>query len=100
MKRFVMNDLESAEFLAKIKEAPLKIDPDTAEVTWNSGQICDPYGINPDLPPECDQVGRLHFAKSPGSDIWVCFYDLPKETLEKLREKECPQLTGPVEPFF
>ncbi len=23
------------------------------------------------------QIGRVYFARSPGSDVWVSFYDLP-----------------------
>ena len=40
----------------------------------------DPYGVYPDLPEECQQVGREYFARSTGSDIWVHFHDLPEET--------------------
>ena len=36
---------------------------------------------------KCDQVGRLYFARSPGSDVWVCFYDLPKAVCYRLRER-------------
>jgi len=68
------------EFRAIRKEAGLNIDPETAEVDWIWAQTLDPYGLGPKLPPECDQVGREYFARSPGSDIWVSFDDLPDET--------------------
>jgi hypothetical protein len=75
------------EWLAIRKEAGLKIDPETAEVWWNWGQIMDPYGIHPNLPHELDQIGRLYFARSPGSDICVSFYDLPDDVCEALWKK-------------
>ena len=80
------NNIETAieEFLAIRKEAGLKIDPETAEVTWEYAQTLDPYGIYPDLPEECQQVGREYFARSPGTDIWVQFGDLPEATREAL----------------
>jgi hypothetical protein len=48
------------------------------------GQTLDPYGVDPDLPEELQQVGREYFARRPGSDIWVSFGDLPAEICEKL----------------
>jgi hypothetical protein len=77
---------ELEEWLAIRKAEGLKIDPDTAEVDWEYGQILDPYRVHPDLPEECQQIGRVYFARSPGSDIWVCFYDLPKKTCDALWE--------------
>jgi hypothetical protein len=68
------------------KDEGLKIDPATAEVTWSFEQTLDPYGIDPELPEECRQVGREYFARGPESDIWVEFGDLPKETRDTLRE--------------
>ena len=65
------------QWLVVRKEAGLKINPKTAEV---DAQTLDPYGVYPDLPEECQQVGREYFARSPGSDIWVHFHDLPEET--------------------
>jgi hypothetical protein len=81
------NILNWEEWLAIRKQAGLKINPATAEVTWGWGQIMDPYGIDPDLPAEYDCVGRVHFARSPGSDVWVSFYDLPKGIVERLWER-------------
>lgn len=75
---------EIAEWLAIRKEAALKIDPATAEVDWAYEQTLDPYGVDPDLPKELQQVGREFFARSPGSDVWVSFDDLPAETREAL----------------
>src|SRR5262245_19480306 len=82
-----MTDQERKDWLAIRKEAALEIDPETADVDWCWGQILDPYGLHPDLPPECDQVGRRYFARSPGSDVWVYFYDLPKAVCDRLWER-------------
>src|SRR5262249_529069 len=75
-------------------EAGLKIDPAAAEVEWEYGQPGDPYGINPDLPEEMRQVGRVYFARSPGSDIWVCFGDLPAATRTALWERHKEKLAS------
>jgi hypothetical protein len=75
---------EVDEFLAERKEAGGRLDPATAEVQWTYAQTLDPYGIYPDLPEECQQVGREYFARSPGNDVWVSFYDLPEETATAL----------------
>ena len=73
-----MNDTQTKEELLAVRQAEAKqIDPETAEIDWDWGQILDPYGLDPDLPDECCQVGRIYFARRPGSEIWVCFYDLP-----------------------
>ena len=68
------------------KEAGLKFDPQTAEVWWTYEQVLDPYGIYGDLPEECQQVGRAYFARSPDTDIWVVFSDLPDDVRDKLWE--------------
>ena len=89
------------EWLAIRKRAGDKIDPETAEVTFWFGQILDPYGINPDLPKECYEGGRLYFARSPGSDIWVSFYDLPAASCDRLWEKlRADELPDPLEDQF
>jgi hypothetical protein len=90
-----LQELEGAEtkqitteqWLAIRKGAGLLIDPETAEVMWVYGQTLDPYGVYPDLPEECRQVGREYFARSPGTDVWVSFDDLPDATRNALREK-------------
>jgi hypothetical protein len=74
------------EFLAIRKEAGLKIDPETAEVDWCYAQVLDPYGIYPNPPDEAWCVGRAYFARSPDSDVWVEFRDLPEATRDALRQ--------------
>jgi hypothetical protein len=75
------------EWLAIRKEAGLKIDPETAEVCWRYAQVLDPYGVFPELAKEYDCVGRQYFARSPESDVWVSFHDLPKATVDALWKK-------------
>jgi hypothetical protein len=83
---------EVEEWLAIRKEAGLHINPETAEVDWDYRLTFDPYGVQPELPEEYQQVGREFFARSPGSDVWVCFGDLPKATREALWEKHSGHL--------
>jgi len=63
------------------KKAGFKIDPETADVTFNWGDICDPYGHSPGTA-EC--IGRNYFARSPDGDEWVEFGDLPEPTRDRL----------------
>jgi hypothetical protein len=72
-------ELTVEQWLEIRKKAGKEIDPDTAEVKWWYAQTVDPYGVNPDLPDECWQVGREFFACAPGSNIWVRFGDLTEE---------------------
>ena len=74
------------QWLAIRKEVGTKINPETAEVGWQYGYTCDPYGVR-DLPPEMQQVSREYFARAPSSDIWVSFDDLPKETVHALWDR-------------
>jgi hypothetical protein len=46
----------------------LKINPKTAEVEWRYARTLDPYGVYPDLPEECQQVGRATY----GSTFTTC----------------------------
>jgi hypothetical protein len=87
----------SVEYLTALRRAVgLQIDPDTAEVEWTYAQTLDPYGDYPDLPEEYRQVGREYFARSPGSDVWIEFGDLPDATREKLWEKHKSRLAFPA----
>jgi hypothetical protein len=84
------------QWLAIRKQAALKIDPETAEVDWTYAQTLDPYGVDPDLPEEYWQVGREYFARSPGSDVWVWFGDLPDATRKALWERHRSKLAFPA----
>jgi hypothetical protein len=85
------------EYLSSLREAVgLHIDPETAEVMWTYGQTMDPYGGEPNLPDEYYQVGREYFARSPGSNIWINFSDLPEATETKLWERHKSKLAFPT----
>ena len=91
-----MTDDERKVWLASRKEAGLKIDPETAEVDWTYAQTLDPYGVYPELPEECQQIGREYFARAPGSDVWVWFGDLPDAIRSALWEKHKSKLAFPA----
>ena len=78
------------------KKEGKKIDPYTAEVNWRYVQILDPYGLNPELPEEYQQIGREYFARCPGSNISVSFTDLPATTRETLRDMHKSNLAFPA----
>jgi hypothetical protein len=84
------------QWLAIRKEAGLKIDPETAEVQYWYGRTLDPYGVYPDLAEELQTVGRVYFARSPGSDVWVNFRDLPNTTRDALWKKHQSRLMFPA----
>src|SRR5262249_16105034 len=69
------------------KEAARHVDRKTGEAYWRYGEILDPYGIDPEMPGECRCLGRNYFARSPGSNTWVSFYDLPEATTKVLWER-------------
>lgn len=80
--------VETEDWLEARREAGLNIDPETAEVDWCYAQTLDPYGVMDEweLPEEFHQVDREQFARSPSSDIWVWFGDLPEKTCKRLWE--------------
>ena len=78
----------TVEYLNALRKAVgLRIDPETAEVQWIYALTLDPYGDHPDVPEEYRQVGRGYFARSPGSDIWIDFGDLPEAIRNALWER-------------
>ena len=75
------------EWLASRKEAGLKIDIKTCEVgSWHAYDL-DPYGLDPDLPEELQQIGRNHFVRSPESRGWISVDDLPPEKIDALYDR-------------
>jgi hypothetical protein len=82
-----MSKMPKEQWLAIRKQAALQIDPETAEIDWIFAQVCDPYGVDPDLPEEYRAIGRAYFARSPGGDIWVSFDDLPEMVRDALWKK-------------
>jgi hypothetical protein len=87
---------EVEQWLKIRKEAALKIDPQTAKVDWWYGQTLDPYRVHADLPEELRQVGREYFARSPGTDVWVWFGDLPEKVRDELWERHKSKLAFPA----
>ena len=79
---------EISVWLKEREEAGRRIDPNSAdvEVTFWWAQVLDPYGVL-DLTSEEDCVGRSYFARSPDSDGWVSFCDLPVEAVDELWRK-------------
>jgi hypothetical protein len=96
MEEAETDQMKVEQWLAIRKEAGLKIDPETAEVDWGYARTFDPYCLNlPDLPEEY-AIGREYFARSPGSDIWVWFGDLPKPTCDALWARHKRKLAFPA----
>jgi hypothetical protein len=94
-KKTASEKAEDEQWLAIRKEEALKIDPETAEVEWSYGQPMDPYGVLDEweLPEEFHCVGREYFARTPGSNVWVSFDDLPKATAERLNHRRRPSFS-------
>ena len=92
--KMTKDDVE--EWLAIRKEAGLHINPETAEVDWTYELTLDPYGVEPEIPEEYQQIGRAYFARSPGSDVWVWFGDLPEATRDALWAKHSRKLAFPA----
>jgi hypothetical protein len=88
------------DWLAVRREEGLKIDPTTAEVDWRYAETFDPYGVDPDLPEELQQIGREYFARRPDSDVWVWFGDLPEATRDALWEWHKSKLAFPAGLFL
>jgi hypothetical protein len=96
-----IDDLSAAEWLQIRKDAAARIDPLTAEVTIEWGQGADPYGVKPNLPPECTQVGRNYFARNPNEEIWVSFHDLSESALKVIWERmEKGEVKDPFDPLM
>ena len=90
-----VDNMPVEHWLAIRREEGLKINPETAEVEWTYAQTLDPCGVDPELPEEYWQVGREYFARSPGSDMWVCFGDLPDATRSALWKRHKTKLAFP-----
>ena len=78
-------DEETKAWLAIRKDAAKAIDPATAEIRWQYGEIDDPFGLG--AAEEWSCIGRNYFARAPGSDVWVSFGDLPKWAVDELRKR-------------
>jgi hypothetical protein len=77
----------TTEYLDALRRAVGQlIDPETAEVNWWHVQMADPYGDYAELPPHSQCTGRAHFARAPGTDVWIESADLPEATCKRLCE--------------
>ncbi|MET4481204.1 hypothetical protein [Bradyrhizobium sp. F1.13.3] len=76
------------KFVAMWKLAGAEINPQSAIMAWAFRSVLDPYDIY-GLPEKWTQVGRQYFARARESDVWVSFYDLPRETRDRLWQKYC-----------
>ena len=83
----MIEEMTVEDWLATRTKDGTKIDPATAEVYWSWEYVLDPYGIYPDLPEDCQQIGRAYFARRPGGQVWVEFRDLPDKTRHALWER-------------
>jgi hypothetical protein len=83
----IVDGMTAEKWLAIRKEAGREIDPETAEVHCIKTAHIDPYGIYPELREYEGGIGKVYFARSPESDVWVVFSDLPRATAAALSEK-------------
>jgi hypothetical protein len=72
----------------EVQKEALKIDPKTAITSVHTAYFYDPYGIHPNLPDEYKTTVKYDMARSPNSDVWVCFEDLPWKTVRALRKRD------------
>lgn len=87
-------DQIAAEHAAR-REAGLRIDPASAEVMFDMGDVGDPYDLRDRAPEEEYNVGRRYFARDPGG-VWVDFGDLPEATRNALWAKHGAKLAFPA----
>jgi hypothetical protein len=77
--RDLMTKEELHQWVASREKAGHAIDIETCELgRWHACDL-DPYGINPELPEELQQIGTNRFVRNPRSRGWVCENDLPPD---------------------
>src|SRR5262245_34715553 len=91
---YALGQLQRAKEQRQVKEwralrrtIGANIDPDRVEVHCAYAQVLDPYQVCRNFTGELYQIGREYFARSPGSDPWVSFDDLPQKTVERLWQR-------------
>ena len=89
-------EIEWEKLKAIRREAGLRNDPETAATMWYWAELFDPYRDGLDIPEDCQQIGRTYLARSPDSDIWVCYRDLPAETRDRLRALDRQERASPA----
>ena len=85
-KKTAREKAEIEAWLAIRKEEGSRIDPKTAEFFWDYGPDEDPYGVRDrwELPEKFSRSGHQHWARNPGSDIYVHFNHVPDDVREKI----------------
>jgi len=53
-----------------------KIDPYSATMVWSYAYTLDPYGLQDDLPPELQQIGREYFLQASETDWAVLVWEV------------------------
>lgn len=81
------------DFMKKVRKEAKKIDPNSCDVTYQTCDVMDPYGIHGDV--YCYQVSRDMFVRNKGSDFWVHQGDIRPSLLKII---EILQGGEPVEP--
>jgi hypothetical protein len=97
-KTMISLDKETEAWLAIRKEAGKAINPATAKVMSRYAAVDNEYGVFPD---DSGCIGRVNFARAPGSDVWVSFYDLPESICDELwkrLERKDPDGPSPFDP--
>ena len=78
--------ISAEEWIAIVKKAAaLAINSETAEISSLYGPTNDPYSDG--LTGRAQEWGKHFFARSPGTDIWVPFRDLPPTVLKALWDR-------------
>lgn len=102
-----MGIMSREQWLQSRKAEALKIDPDTAEVSWIYGDKNDPYclcRIRADDHQHVIDLGAIWFAKSPDSDVWVWNRNLPAEVFDKIGQRIAGQIIRMmpehIDPFY
>jgi hypothetical protein len=95
VQRFNQQELQKGRD-AHRKEAGLKIDPETAEISWDKVNYFDPYGERPEISREYYSPVRGYFVCAPGTDDWIWCRDLPEATVAKLANRVSLSLANRV----
>jgi hypothetical protein len=89
-----MNIEQYKTFIQERRKIGLTIDPATAETFFNYCELGDPYSVL-DQEYKSGCVGRESFARNPGAEYNVWFYDLPEATRVALEKRDGAKLRFP-----
>ncbi len=78
------------EYLKALRRAAGRlIDPETAEISWHTVWLADPYGEYRDERDGLTKYGDIDddfFVLVPGTNLWIVSSDLPKATFDRIWE--------------